>query len=128
MPGSQDDGTSLCTADIPIGVAKDGTAILNAAVVTGSEVQRWGLGVVQEIDSAAMHVFARWQHMELDLDAKDNAPCSIGSLTALGCGTITGLGASAVFTPGKTNKNFGKGLSTSFDDLDIFQIGGVIFF
>ena len=36
--------------------------------VTGSEVQRWGLGVVQEIDSAAMHVYARWQHQELDLD------------------------------------------------------------
>ena len=36
--------------------------------VTGSEVQRWGLGVVQEIDAAAMHVFARWQHQEVDLD------------------------------------------------------------
>ena len=24
--------------------------------VTGSEVDRWGLGVVQEIDAAAMHV------------------------------------------------------------------------
>ena len=32
--------------------------------VTGSEVQRWGLGVVQEIDAAAMHVYARWQHQE----------------------------------------------------------------
>ena len=38
--------------------------ILKGAFVTGSEVQRWGLGVVQEIDSAAMHVFARWQHQE----------------------------------------------------------------
>ena len=36
--------------------------------VTGSEVQRWGLGVVQEIDSAAMHVYARWQHQDIDLD------------------------------------------------------------
>ena len=36
--------------------------------VTGSEVQRWGLGVVQEIDAAAMHVYARWQHQEIDLD------------------------------------------------------------
>src|SRR6185436_115719 len=36
--------------------------------VTGSEVQRWGLGVVQEIDSAAMHVYARWQHQQIDLD------------------------------------------------------------
>ena len=35
--------------------------------VTGSEVQRWGLGVVQEIDAAAMHVFARWQHQEGDI-------------------------------------------------------------
>ena len=36
------------------------------AFVTGSEVQRWGLGVVQEIDAAAMHVWASWQHQELD--------------------------------------------------------------
>ena len=36
--------------------------------MTGSEVQRWGLGVVQEIDAAAMHVFASWQHQELDVD------------------------------------------------------------
>ena len=36
--------------------------------VTGSEVQRWGLGVVQEIDAAAMHVYARWQHQDIDLD------------------------------------------------------------
>ena len=32
--------------------------------VTGSEVQRWGLGVVQEIDAVAMHVYARWQHQD----------------------------------------------------------------
>ena len=36
--------------------------------VSGSEVQRWGLGVVQEIDSAAMHLFARWQHQDLDVN------------------------------------------------------------
>ena len=71
---------------------------INAAVVNGSEVQRWGLGIVQEIDSAAMHVFARWQHMELDLNATDNAPCSIGSLTALGCGTITTVKAGGLYS------------------------------
>ena len=42
--------------------------LFEGAFVTGSEVQRWGLGVVQEIDAAAMHVFARWQHQEIDLD------------------------------------------------------------
>ena len=36
------------------------------AFITGSEVQRWGLGVVQEIDAAAMHVWARWQHQEIN--------------------------------------------------------------
>ena len=40
-------------------------------VRTGSEMQRWGLGVVQEIDSAAMHVWARWQHQELDASYTD---------------------------------------------------------
>jgi hypothetical protein len=38
-----------------------------ATFVTDSEVQRWGLGVVQEIDSAAMHLWLRWQHQELDV-------------------------------------------------------------
>ena len=35
--------------------------------VDDSTAKRWGLGVVQEIDSAAMHVWARWQHQDLDL-------------------------------------------------------------
>jgi hypothetical protein len=39
--------------------------------VAGSEVNRWGIGLVQEIDSAALHVFARWQHLELNLHATD---------------------------------------------------------
>ena len=34
--------------------------------VTGSEIERWGLGAVQEIDAAAMHVWARWQNMGLE--------------------------------------------------------------
>jgi hypothetical protein len=40
----------------------------NGVFVRDSEVQRWGVGVVQEIDSAAMHVFARWQHQDLDVN------------------------------------------------------------
>jgi hypothetical protein len=37
--------------------------------ITGSRVDRWGAGVQQEIDSASMHLFFRWQHLALDLDA-----------------------------------------------------------
>jgi hypothetical protein len=62
--------------------------------ITGSEVERWGLGVVQEIDAAAMHVYARWQHQEIDVDF------------------VT---------------NFGK-FNQDFDDWDLFQAGGIIFF
>ena len=65
-------------------------AFLGGAI--GSEVERYGAGVVQEIDAAAMHLFARWQHQELDID-------------------VAGIPA-----------------FTGFEDLDIFQAGGVIFF
>ena len=40
----------------------------NVVNVTGSQAERWGLGAVQEINSAAMHVFARWQHQDLSAD------------------------------------------------------------
>lgn len=67
---------------------------------TGSEVERWGLGVVQEIDSAAMHLFARWQHSDVSID-------------------FQGFNFA-------TNQIVGVG--QNFDDLDIFQVGGIIFF
>jgi hypothetical protein len=63
-------------------------------VVTGSEVERFGAGIVQEIDAAAMHVYARWQHQEIDVNV------------------IT---------------NFG-GFNPDFEDWDLFQAGGIIFF
>jgi predicted porin len=70
--------------------------------VTGSEVQRWGLGLVQEIDSAAMHLWIRWQHQELDVDfAGFEDTC---------------------------NNDRGCRVNGSFDDWDLFQAGGVIFF
>jgi len=107
LPGSVNgsNGNPFCAASIPVGVVNSGPlkgqAITAGALVNGSEVDRWGIGVVQEIDSAAMHLFARWQHLDLDLDA-----VSFGN-------------------PGITD---GHRLNTSFKDLDIFQVGGVIFF
>ncbi len=74
----------------------------NGVFVDDSEVQRWGVGVVQEIDSAAMHVFARWQHQDLDVDL-------IGF-------DLTG------------NCRDGCRAKQEFEDLDLFQVGGVIFF
>ena len=75
--------------------------------VTGSEVQRWGLGVVQEIDSAAMHVYARWQHQDIDLD-------------------LTGINRNL---PPLASITFDKQhVGQSFDSWDLFQVGGIIFF
>ena len=75
--------------------------------VTGSEVQRWGLGVVQEIDAAAMHVYARWQHQEIDLD-------------------LTGI--TETFHSDGSITFDKQHVGQSFDNWDLFQVGGIIFF
>lgn len=91
-------GPALGTAPVCTSAAFDSGVFVN-----GSEVQRWGLGVVQEIDSAAMHVFARWQHQDLNVDLVGfNA---LGENCSGGCKTKQG-----------------------FEGLDLFQLGGVIFF
>ena len=76
--------------------------------MTGSRVTRYGVGVVQEIDSAAMHVFARWQHVSLDLSAFD-------------CGLVCNPTGAEV-------GDFGQKVKSSWNGLDLFQVGGVIFF
>ena len=73
--------------------------------MTGSTVERWGLGVVQEIDAAAMHVWARWQHQD------------VNDISLVG------------FETNPDGECFdGCRIHQSFDDWDLFQIGGVIFF
>jgi predicted porin len=106
-------GFGLCglfcgLVSIPSGSTNaDGTSINNVVAVNGSTVNRWGAGIVQEIDSAAMHVFFNWQHLNVDLDTICTGPtCLSGNKTVL----------------------FGDKVNSRFDDLDIFQVGGVIFF
>jgi hypothetical protein len=104
--------TNLCGGQL--GLANLGGGSLNAfsnggvclnnptVFMTDSTVNRWGAGVVQEIDSAAMHLWFNWQHLELDADFIGN-----GHPTAEG--------------------SFHK-VSQGFEDLDMFMAGGVIFF
>ncbi len=102
-------GAGQCTGFLPSGSTNaDGTSINNFVAVNGSTVNRWGAGVVQEIDSAAMHVFFNWQHLNLDV----NAICA----TTGGC------------LSGNNVVGAGQKVNSRFDDLDIFQVGGVIFF
>jgi len=105
LPSASDDS---CEANIPGGSFNtNGTVNTDQVQITDSTVTRYGLGVVQEIDSAAMHVFARWQHLDLDL----SATCDQSG----GCGNNGKVKDGANFSP-------------SFESLDLFQLGGVIFF
>jgi len=98
-------GTNMCgaangfVAGSSIGNFCAGNAA-NVVNVTNSEFQRWGLGAVQEIDAAAMHVFARWQHQQVGVD-------------------FSGLNATTGLT---------QNVKQGFDDYDLFQVGGIIFF
>ena len=68
-----------------------------ACAVTGSEIERWGVGAVQEIDAAAMHVYARWQKL---------------GVTELNIQDLNTL----------------ERRTQGFDDNNLFQVGGIIFF
>jgi hypothetical protein len=94
--------TSVCGLGFGAGTSVGafcGAAAGNTVTVTGSELERWGLGVVQEVDSAAMHLFARWQHQDAAID-------------------FVGTNAAGATTT----------VNQGFEDFDLFQVGGIIFF
>jgi hypothetical protein len=115
--GTNDDS---CEAIIATGgTFADGSAVTSNVQVHDSTVNRWGAGIVQEIDSAAMHVFFNWQHLQLDL----NTTCDNGEFN--GQSAPSGLGC---LTRGNHFVANGKRINSDFEDLDLFQVGGVIFF
>jgi hypothetical protein len=102
---------NACVADIPTALGGNGTNITSDVSIKDSTVNRWGAGIVQEIDAAAMHIFFRWEHLDVNL----SATC-LEEFCAVGTGS---------------HLNFvqeGQRVHTSFDGLDMFQVGGVIFF
>lgn len=54
--------------DNTIGGTNIGDACDDGITITGSEIQRFGLGVVQEIDAAAMSVWAKWVQLESEVE------------------------------------------------------------
>jgi hypothetical protein len=101
-----------CIGSMPAYIYPDGSAYNSATTINSSTVNRYGVGIVQEIDAAAMHVFFRWQHLDLSL----NETC----IDPYQCYAGTGNNYKAI--------GLGQKFNTSFDSLDIFQVGGVIFF
>lgn len=79
-------------------------AALFDAGVDSSQLEQYGLGILQEVDAAAMSVWVSWRHYEVDdLSCTDQ---TAGSCAAFGL-------ANGV---------------TSFDDLDIIKAGALISF
>jgi hypothetical protein len=82
---------------------KQSIALWNTGV-TSSNVTQWGLGVVQEIDAAAMSLWVVYRNFSAD----QNCAAKIGgTATASTCGTIG---------------------TQTFDDLQIVKVGGMISF
>jgi hypothetical protein len=78
-----------------------------AAGVTGSELERWGIGVVQEIDAAAMSLWLAYRHYEGDVTCSDAAVTNIGGDCA--------------------GNNFAVG-NNSLEDFDLVKAGALINF
>ena len=74
------------------------------AGVTGSELTQWGVGLVQEIDAAAMSLYLNYRHYEA------NATCTTNALSF--------CAANGLVVNGKT----------SFDDADLIKAGAIINF
>jgi len=79
-------GEFLRSTDSALVVNDNGTAATNddiARVVAGSEVTFWGLGVVQEIDAAALSVWLRYREHEVDVpgvNTKDMSTIVFGGM------------------------------------------------
>src|SRR5262249_22806218 len=89
-----------------------GENVNNIVAVNGSTVNRWGAGIVQEIDSAAMHVFFNWQHLQVEL----NQVCTGGSFV-----NNDGFVDPDNCLSGHHFVPIGSHVSSRFDDLDLFQ-------
>lgn len=56
------------TIDGPDNTIGDECRETGGIIITGSEIERWGLGIVQEIDSAAMSVWAKYVNLDPEID------------------------------------------------------------
>lgn len=69
--------------------SKDGLLTSNElANATSSEYQRWGIGLSQNIDAAAMQVYAIYRHHEADVDVNNVALQNIEDFDAFVAGAV----------------------------------------
>jgi hypothetical protein len=79
--------------------------------ITGSDVERWYLGLDQRIESAYMNLYLVYQHLDADID-----------LITRGDGSVTCQGTNCV-SSGKLRR-----VPVSLDDFDLIYTGARIYF
>ena len=86
------------------------------AGITDSNLRQYGVGVVQEVDAAAMSVWLAWRHYESD------ATCNGKTSTLNADGDVTDLGCT-----GGDSLNLATG-NNDFEDFDVIKAGALINF
>ena len=81
------------------------TVALHAGGVTGSNITQWGVGLVQDIDAAAMQTWLIYRNFSAEQS------CKVGATNA---DCVAGVA--------------GKAGKVGFQDIDIFKVGGLITF
>ena len=84
---------------------------------TGGELERYGIGVVQEIDAAAMSMWIAWRHYEGDITCSDTAAAANGGVDCTNSGTVL-----APVATGLVNGN------NDLEEFDLFKFGALINF
>ena len=62
------------------GILNTAFFLLGTGISTSSELNVWGLGVVQEIDAAAMSLWVKYRHARFDVEAFQNGVNLLGGL------------------------------------------------
>ena len=80
--------------DLMSGGAFEATALTPAGApdlntgIDSSKLKQYGLGVVQEIDAAAMSVWLAWRHYEADIDFRDGTSANTEDLDIVKAGAL----------------------------------------
>ena len=68
-------GAALDSSEVEDNCQGRGTHCHNSEVITGSELTQYGLGVVQELDQAAMSLWLSWRHYAADVEGTSASVC-----------------------------------------------------
>ena len=91
-----------------------GAGVVAADNIVGADTKQYGLGVVQEVDAAAMSFWLQWDHEKADV--------SCGTVSAATFSNGCAINNALIIVPTATN------LGSGFDSINIVKGGALINF